>query len=107
MTQDRWKDIKATIQDKFSDIQISQEAIPEGGYEENIQFVSPVGKVLVEFRWHPVVLDKKTTYSRRIGSEVNVQYVYSEDEFVGSMKAYRYQDSTDEWEEIKSDAFFS
>ena len=46
---------------------------------EFIEFDGPLGKMRLEFITKPKVLDKKTLYSGRIGSDVKVDYVYSED----------------------------
>jgi hypothetical protein len=51
------------------------------------------------------VIDKKTTYSRRIGSETAVEYVYSEDEKAQILKAYKWDENQDDWLEIEADSF--
>jgi hypothetical protein len=51
------------------------------------------------------VLDKKTVFSRRIGSETAVDYVYSEDEKSYKLIAYKWNENNDEWEEIDSGMF--
>ena len=47
-----------------------------------------------------VVLDKKTFYSNRIGSETKVEYVYSPDEKSHKFMAYKWDDGEGEWMEI-------
>ena len=59
----------------------------------------------LEFIIKPLVLDKKTTYSRRIGSETAVDYVYSEDEKSYKLMAYKWSDEKDGWIEIEAESF--
>lgn len=72
---------------------------------EFIIFKGPLGRVKLEFTTKPLVLDKKTTYSRRIGSETNVEYVYSEDEKTHKLMAYKWDDFQNDWVEIDPNSF--
>jgi hypothetical protein len=64
-----------------------------------------LGKIRLEHISKPIVLDKKTVFSRRIGSETAVDYVYSEDEKSHKLIAYKWDENNDEWEEIDSGMF--
>lgn len=107
MTPEKWQNIVADLKDKFKIDEHDTLHIEEyGGTDvEYIIFKSPLGKTKLEFITKPVVLDKKTNYSRRIGSDVNVEYIYSEDEKTYAMKAYTWSEENDDWTEIDTSAF--
>ena len=107
MTKEKWQNILGNIKDKFNVLEHESEHVEEeGGIDvEYIVFNSPLGKVRLEHVEKPVVLDKKTTYSNRIGSETKVDYVYSEEEKSSQMIAYKWNDEEDEWEEMDAKNF--
>jgi hypothetical protein len=47
-----------------------------------------------------VVLDKKVSGSRRIGSHHEVEYVYSDSEFTHTLRAYKWDEGQGDWLEI-------
>lgn len=104
MTKEKWTSIVGNIQDKFNVLEFEKEHIDdEGGVDvEYIVFESPLGKIRLEFVERPVVLDKKTTYSRRIGSETKVDYVYSDTEKSSQMTAYKWDETQDDWIEMEA-----
>lgn len=78
----------------------------QGGIDiDYIVFVGPLGRMKLEFVSKPVVLDKKTTYSRRIGSETAIDYVYSQDERSGQLMAYKWDENDEVWVEIEASKF--
>jgi hypothetical protein len=107
MNIDRWKDIIANIKDNFQVEDSGKEHIEDdGGVDvEYIVFTSSQGKFRLEFVCKPVILDKKTTFSKRIGSETTVEYVYSDTEKNQHLIAYRWSDSEDDWQEIDAKNF--
>jgi hypothetical protein len=107
MTNEKWQKIKGEVLDKFEVEDQGEEHIDdEGGIDVDfIVFLSPMGKIRLEFVTKPVVLDRKTTYSKRIGSETKIDYVYSEDEKSQQLFAYKWSEADDEWEEMDSKAF--
>jgi len=64
-----------------------------------------LGLIKLEYVTRPVVLDKKMNYSRRIGSESNAEYVFSEDEKTSRLIAYKWEENKKEWIEIDADSF--
>lgn len=104
MTKDKWLLIVGNIKDNFEVLENEKETIEdEGGIEvEYIVFNGPLGKIRLEFIEKPVVLDKKTTYSRRIGSETKIDYIYSDSEKSSQLLAFKWDDNQDEWIEIDS-----
>lgn len=105
MTEERWEDIRHLVAEKFGQKEPVRQELEEGGYQETLEFESPLGRVELEFTHKPRLLDTKTTYSNRIGSDVKVEKVYSEDEFANTLKAYRFDKEADDWMEFDSSAF--
>ena len=107
MTLDRWQDIIGNIKDNFEVLNSGSEHLEdEGGVEvDYIVFNTEQGKFRLELISKPVVLDKKTTFSKRIGSETKVDYVYSEEEKMTKMLAYRFSSESNDWEEMDSKSF--
>lgn len=107
MTIEKWQSITGNIKDKFRvEDEGKSHFEEEGGVEiEFIVFEGPLGKMRLEFVAKPVVLDKKTIYSNRIGSETKVDYVYSETEKSYQMMAYKWDDNQNDWVEIEAGSF--
>ena len=109
MTDERWIEIKALIEDKFEILNALVEATgDDGGTVEIIEFISPMGKIRLERTNRPLVIDKKVIGSKRIGSEHKVQFVYSDTEKVHTFKAYRWNNESNSWIEMEMEkgAFF-
>lgn len=107
MTEEKWKMIIGNVKDNFEvEDEGSEHIDDEGGVDvEYIIFQGPLGRMRLEFVTKPVVLDKKTTYSRRIGSETKIDYVYSETEKTSNMTAYKWDENDDNWVEIEAKMF--
>lgn len=105
MTKDRWKEIRVQIESSFGlDDQYEEDLDP--GTAEVIEFSGPLGKIMAKFVTRPKMLDKKTSYSNRPGSAIKVDYVFSEDEFVSHLEVYKWNESSDNWEKLESEALF-
>jgi len=109
MTPQKWQQIKGMVQDNFPDVRITLEDLPEAdvGEIETLYFTGPLGKMKVECITKPVVLDKQTHGSRRIGSHHEVEYIYSETDFNYLLKAYKWDDALSDWVEIDLKGNFS
>ena len=107
MQPEKWTIIKGNIKDNFKiEDEGSEHIDDEGGIDiEYIVFQSPLGKIRLEYITKPIVLDRKTTYSKRIGSETKIDYVYSNDEKSYKLDAYKWNDKAETWEEIDSSSF--
>ena len=107
MLPEKWKEVKGHIKDNFQvEDEGEQHLDDEGGVDiEFIVFEGPLGKMRLEYVSKPVVLDKKTHYSNRIGSETKVDYVYSEDEKNQTMTAYKWDEAQDDWVEVDASGF--
>ncbi|MBT6691294.1 hypothetical protein HOB10_03110 [Candidatus Parcubacteria bacterium] len=105
MTETKWKEIKQQLRDNF-EIEDEYEEDFNPGVSEALEFTGPQGKMKVRFVVKPRMLDKKTEYSNRAGSNVKVEYVYSEDEFVSYLEAFTWSDASNDWQKIESEALF-
>lgn len=107
MNDEKWKGIIGQLKDNGA-IEILEEftaELPEEdgpGTLEVVIFTGPLGKMKFERLTRPIVLDKKVTQSRRIGSEAKIEYKYSDEEFSHKFKAYK-EAGPDEWLEIEMD----
>jgi len=104
MTDEKWQDIIAKVKDNFEVIDHRTEDLPEEigpGSIEIVEFKGPLGRMKLERTTKPLVLDKKTIGSRRIGSDTRVEYIYSDTEKVHKFKAYRYDNANDNWVEME------
>ncbi len=106
MDQQKWKETLGMIKESFEVEDNGSEHSDEyGGIDtEYVVFQGPIGKMRLEFITKPVVLDKQTTYSRRIGSETTVEYIYSPDEKIQKLMVYTWSDEKDDWIEVDSDS---
>ena len=110
MTNQRWQEILGTIKDSFEVSNHQTQDLPDGpGTVETIEFQSPAGKIKLEWVSQPLIIDRKSLGSKRIGSEKTIQYTYSDTEKVNKFIAYKFNDDTGEWQEMaveKSSMFF-
>jgi len=107
MQPEKWKNLVGNIKDKFEVVDEGAESSDEhGGAEtEFIVFDGPLGRIRLEYATRPVVLDKKTYYSNRLGGETTVEYVYSETEKAHKLAVKKWDDAADEWVEIDAKKF--
>lgn len=108
MTEERWQEIKDMVKRSFSIAETQVLDLPTeegGGTKEEVIFNGPLGKMKLEYTVKPLVIDKKTTFSKRIGSETKVTYVTSDTEKVRKMQAYKWDEPSENWEKIVMDSF--
>lgn len=107
MMPEKWKTILGNIKDNFEiEDEGSVHMDDEGGIDvEYIEFNGPLGRIRLEFVIKPLVLDRKTNYSNRIGSETKIDYVYSENEKSHTLIAYKWSDDEGDWEEMDAGGF--
>jgi len=109
MTNEKWQKILGNVLDSFTVEEHEKEHIDEqGGVDiEYVIFQGPLGRMRLEFEEKPVILDKKTTYSRRAGSDTAIDYVYSDTEKSQKMRAYKWDQEQEEWEEMEANKLFN
>lgn len=108
MNDDRWQEIKDMVKKNFGILENQVLDLPEEegkGTKEELIFNGPMGKIKLEYYIKPLVLDKKTTYSKRIGSDTKVEYITSDTEKVRRMQAYKWDETADNWEKIIGEFF--
>lgn len=107
MLEEKWQNVIGNIKDNFPVEDFGTEHIDEeGGIDiDYIVFIGPLGKMRLELVTKPVILDKKTNYSKRIGSETQVTYIYSETEKSSKLTAYKWDENDEVWVEIEAGMF--
>ncbi|MBT4277640.1 hypothetical protein HOD96_02755 [Candidatus Falkowbacteria bacterium] len=114
MRYEKWQDIVGTIKDKFEVLdevkekeELGEDVNKETVFEkiESIEFNGPLGRIKLELVTRPIVLDKKTNVSRRIGAVGDVKYIYSDTEEASKFKAYKWDESSEDWEEMEGKMF--
>lgn len=107
MTPEKWQNLIDDIKDKFEVEEHSSQHLDEhGGTDiEFIIFKSLLGRIKLEFVTKPLVLEKKTFYSRRIGSGTKVEYVYDPDEKTRKLSAYKWNEGQQDWIKIDAENF--
>ncbi|NTU99130.1 hypothetical protein HGA64_03950 [Candidatus Falkowbacteria bacterium] len=105
MTKERWQSIVGQIKDSFGIIEEGNEPLGEDegvGECHYVIFKGPLGRMKLEFITRPVILDKKTKYTNRIGSETVVEYVYSDEEKTHKLDVFKWDEDQDEWIEMEA-----
>ncbi len=102
MNDDKWEELVTRIERKLKVIDKKVTTADEGRTTiETVIFQSPEGRMKLERTSKPLVVDKKMHYSRRIGSQPSVEYVYSPTDKVQRVQLYKWSGA--EWEEIQID----
>ncbi len=105
MMPERWKELKQEVKEKFG-LEDEYEEELDHGSQEVVEFLSPLGKIKLCFVKSPKVLDKKTSFSNRIGSSVSVEYVYDPENFVYHLEVFVWSEANNQWEKfVNQDAF--
>jgi hypothetical protein len=108
MHDEKWQNLISMIEEKFPiEEQGEEEIAAEGGGKiEFIVFTGPLGRMKAERTTRPLVIDKKTQYSNRIGGDVKVDFVFSPTEKVHKFKVYKWDDLDFSWAEINTTGEF-
>src|SRR3989338_1734001 len=107
MSPEKWQQTVGNIKDNFKVEKKKKTNLDEaGGVDiEYIIFNGPLGRMKLEFITKPVIIDKKTKYSNRLGAETIVEYVYSPDEKSHKLKAYKWDEDVNDWLEMEAKKF--
>ena len=105
MNLERWEEIQKKIKQSFAITDEYDEDL-DPGQAEVLEFDGPMGKMKVRFVTKPKLLDKKTSYSSRIGSGVKVDYVFSDKEFVSHLEVFQWSDEINNWKKIEATSIF-
>jgi len=111
MHANKWEEIIYQIEEKFGidnhrteDFVVAEQHTGEKimGQKEIVEFKGPLGKIKLEKISQPKIIDKKVLTSRRIGGKAVVDYIFSTEEKTEYIKIYRWDESTQNWTEIKN-----
>lgn len=106
MTYERWQTLRESLKEKFSNFTEGTEELEPGpGHCEFLECKTPMGQVRLELEVRPRVLEKKTYFSKRAGAGTTVEYKYDENEHTLTLKAYRLDQGTGDWAEVRPEAF--
>ncbi len=101
MNKDKWLNIIDMVEANFGIQKEEKNELNNAPGEKHIiEFNGPLGVIRLEFTQKAKLQDEKTIYSNRVGSEVVVNKEYSQDETVCFLNAYKWNSTTDEWDEI-------
>jgi len=108
MNLERWQEIVEQVKSSFEveDAGVIEDDSHGGTKTEYIEFNGPLGHLRLEFSTHPVLLDTKTRYHKRIGSETEIDYIYSPTEKTSSLAVFRWDDELNDWREFDAKTFF-
>lgn len=103
MNEEKWQEVVGRILDDFEVLEHEKKNPPAEGIEqiEYIIFKGPLGKMKLERITKPLFLGKKAIGSKRIGSQTKVDYIFSETEKVHTLKAFKWNESRQDWEELE------
>jgi hypothetical protein len=107
MKPERWQEIMEQVRKSFTiEDEGKYEDEEQGGTTvEYIEFSGPLGHLRLEFSTHRAILETKTKYHKRIGSETEVEYVYSPFDKVHTLQVFKWDDAQDEWVPFETKAF--
>ena len=113
MSPDKWQQIKDNIAKQFTvEEQGKEDLLAETGdgevkigEAEFVVFASPMGRLKLQFGEKAKLEDKTYHYSHRAGTGARVEYKFSDTETVHTLRAFRWDESADEWKEIDAERF--
>jgi hypothetical protein len=98
----RWEKLLDQIERAFGLSEHDIQEYPERRLTvETVVFDGATGRMKLERSVHPLVVDEKLHYSRRIGGDVGVERVYSASETVDTVKLYRWDPRSARWQEVE------
>jgi hypothetical protein len=104
MNDDKWEELVTRIERKLKVLDKKVATADEGRTRiETLIFQGPEGRMKLERVSKPLVVDKKMHYSRRIGSQPSVEYVYSPTDKVHRVQLFKWSESDGAWEEMRID----
>jgi len=105
MNDQRWEEVLKRLDRLFGDLEFDEVEDEETRtVVESVVWNSPQGRLKLTRTTRPLVIDKKTHYSSRIGGGTHVEFVYSETETTSRVRLYRWEEPAGSWEEIDASA---
>lgn len=101
MNDQRWEEVLRRLDKQFGDLEFDEVEDEETQtVVESVTWTSPQGRMKLTRTTRPLVVDKKTHYSSRIGGGTHVEYVYSKTETTNRVRLYRWIEPANDWEEV-------
>lgn len=101
MRQAKWEGLLDQIERQFGFVEHTTERFEDRRLTvETAVFDGAAGRMKLERSVRPVILDKRSHFSKRVGSDATVEYVYSDTETVDTVKLYRWDRLAREWREV-------
>lgn len=101
MNDERWEELLYKISLKCGSVEHKVETQDEGRTTiEKVLFDVGAGAMKLERVSRPIIVDKKTRYSKRIGGDTSTEYVYSETDKSYRVTLYRWDDEESAWVEV-------
>ncbi len=102
MLQKKWGELLDKIEKLFGFVEHTFEELPERRMTiETAEFDGDSGRMRLERTVRPLLLEKRVSFSKRSGSESEVEYLYSEDESVDIVKFFKWDRLAREWKQIE------
>jgi hypothetical protein len=113
MDMDKWEQLKENLKRKFEIEEEGREELTmdtqEGevlkGSADFLIMTTPMGRVKLAFEKKPLVLNKKFHFSHRAGQAARTEYEMSDSEFTYKLRAYKWNDIDETWDEIDAEHF--
>jgi hypothetical protein len=102
MHQAKWEKLLDQIERRFGLVEHDVRKLPDRRMTiESAVFDGASGRMKIERSVHPLVVDEKVHYSKRIGGDVSVEKTYSDHENVDTVTLYRWDPHERRWIEIE------
>ncbi len=114
MTDEKWSEILDQIEESFGILERKVEKIPieddfgvKGeGTCETVIFNGAAGKMKLERKVLPVILEKKVHYKKTKGMSGQIEYILSPFEKSQRVIAYKWNENLGDWQEIDTKGMF-
>jgi hypothetical protein len=101
MNDERWEELLYKIGLKSGPLDVKVDTMDEGRTKiETVVFQTAMGKLKLQRTSKPVVVERKTRYSKRIGGATDEEYVYSETDKSYRVALYRWNEEESAWDEV-------
>ena len=101
MNDQRWEEVLRRLDKNFGDLEFDEiEDEETHAVTESVAWTGPQGKMKLARTTKPLVVDKKTHFSSRIGGGNHVEYIFSKTETTSRVRLFRWVDATSDWQEI-------
>ena len=108
MTDERWKNLIESLEDKKSiESRVVENIEGKPGTVERVIAKTPVGRVRLSRSTEPKRLSQKALYSKRGGSTVSVQALYDETDNIHVFMVEIYSPEKNDWVRIDPQNFIS